>query len=64
MADLLLPARKGGQQQEAPTSCSATSNFGLNFLPMMTLVTHLNYGKGVICNGDLNSVVEKDLKHC
>jgi hypothetical protein len=42
-----LPARKGGQQQEALRNCTEKSNFGLYFWPRVTLVTFLKY-----CNGD------------
>jgi hypothetical protein len=47
MADLLLPARKRGQQQEAlslEVSGTEKSNFELYFWPRMTLVTLLKYG--------------------
>jgi hypothetical protein len=45
MAYLVLPAGKGGQQQEALRSCTERSNFGIHFWPWVTLVTLLNRGK-------------------
>jgi hypothetical protein len=46
MADLVLPAKKGGQQQGASGSSSEKYNFGIYLKPKVTLVTQLKCGNG------------------
>jgi hypothetical protein len=63
MADILLAAKKGGQQQGALISCTEMFNFGIHFWLRVTLVTLFKNGKS-ICYRDFYFGVEKDLQHC
>jgi hypothetical protein len=61
MADLLLYAEKGGQQQDVALK---KSNFGIHLWPKVTRMTLMECGMmGVIWQGDFNYGVNRDLKH-
>jgi hypothetical protein len=60
MADLLLPAEKGGQQQEALRSCTEKTNFVIYFWTWVTLVPTFEIWLGRVFNMEISILESKN----